>query len=44
MIKGIFKDKDKEGGGSVINLLRSIYQSLVQDLRELVSIIGEVEL
>ena len=35
-IKSIFKDKTKEGGGSITDLVINIYQLLRQDLQELV--------
>ena len=42
-IKGIFKDKNREEGDSVTDLVVSVYQLLRQDLQELVNTIGEVK-
>ena len=42
-IEGIFKDKDREEGNSVIDLVINMCQLLRQDLQELVNTIGEVK-
>ena len=40
----IFKDEDREEGDNVIDLVTNMCQLLRRDLRELVNIMGEVEL
>ena len=42
-MEGIFKDKDREEGSSVTDLVLRAYQLLRQDLRELINEMEEVE-
>ena len=42
-MEGIFKDKDREEGSSITNLILQVCQLLRQDLQELIDGIEEVK-